>query len=183
MYEPRVGIRYDPTLTHEGRRAVIRDYAYRNGWVRNFVETGTNDAQTVIAVDDLFDHLYTIEIGRHIFEANKKLLSGYPKITALRGDSAKLLPGLLEKINAPCLFWLDGHFCGDARGDKDTPVMEELETIFKTNMKHIILIDDARLYGRDPEYPTLEWVRDIATSQDIEYDFSYANDIMRIVPV
>ena len=175
---------WDPTITSQERGQIIRDYALRHPDVRNFVESGSADGDTCVQVQDLFDHLYTIEIVPTVQIRTKRRLSIYPHVLSLQGDSTHILPGLLDRIGAPCLFWLDGHYCGslEKRGEKDTPVADELQIIFATNLRHIILVDDARLFGTDPAYPTIEWVREIATSQAIEFTFSYQDDMMRIVP-
>ncbi len=56
------------------------------------------------------------------------------------------------------LFWLDAHYSGgDTAHAKDceTPIKEELKTILNDNPKHIILIDDARLFVGENDYPKL----------------------------
>ncbi len=174
---------WDPTITSEARCDIIRAYAvlYR---MNNFVETGSADGDTCLALQGTFAKMYTIEIVPTVQRRTAQRLSVYPEIECFLGDSAEILPGLLARINEPCLFWLDGHYCGslEARAEKDTPVKEEIEIILQTGLPHLILIDDSRLFGTDPAYPTVEWVRDIATHQRIEFKFSYADDIMRIVP-
>lgn len=180
MTEPR----WDPTITSEARIEVIRSYAQAHPYVKTFVETGSADGDTCAAVKPYFDHLHTIEIVPSVYENTKKRLDRLGNVDCYLGDSTHILPAILRKVNAPCLFWLDGHYCGslEARGEKDTPVREELEIIFATGLPHVVLIDDARLFGNDPAYPTIEWVRQIGTSQDIQFTFTYADDIMRLVP-
>lgn len=176
-------VRYDPTLTHEQRRQVITDYALKYPFAEVFIETGTAFGDTVTAVCELFHHSYTIEVSPVIY---KKVAPKLAKlgITCLLGDSEELLPELLAQLDTSCFFWLDGHWCGDThgRGNQDTPVAQELETIFATKIPHVVLVDDARLFGNDPNYPTIDWVRNIAVNQDIRYDFAYIDDIMRITP-
>lgn len=178
-YEPR----WNPTLTSDERCAILADYA-RHYKCRHFVETGSADGDTCRIMRESFDFLYTIEIVPSVARATARRLKKYQNIQCFEGDSTEILPGLLARINAPCFFWLDGHYCGslEKRGPKDTPIQEELEIIFATKLPHVIFVDDARLFGRDPAYPTVEWVRDIATSQDIEFTFSYADDMMRVEP-
>ena len=183
-YAPPIGVRHDPTLTDQGRRSTIREYANKYTDYRILIETGTNDGATPLALVDLFDKIYTIEINAQTFERNIPVFEKYNNIEALCGDSFFLLPDLMGRIKTPCIFWLDGHGGGGQTcGIKETPVKEELECIFRTNLPHVILVDDARLFGRDPAYPTLEWVRDIATTQDINFKFNYMDDIIRITPV
>lgn len=181
-YEPWWNIRWDPTLPPDQRRKVIEMYARLYPSFRVFIETGTADGGTPLALHGLFDRVYTIELSDVLYKKFSPQLSKVKNIVPLLGDSMKLLPDILAEVNRSCVFWLDGHFCGGARGEKDTPVADELESIFATGIPHCILVDDARLFGRDPAYPTIEWVRNLATIQDIHYDFAYSDDIMRITP-
>lgn len=183
-YEPWAHIRYDPTLTPDGRREVIRSYGALFP-DRTFVETGTSDGGTVEHLARSFHQLHTVEIAPSIFHKSQDRLRGYTNIKFWLGDSTHVLPQILAETEGNCLFWLDGHFCGDpeGRGSKDTPIMDELQIIFADKRPHVILIDDSRLFGNDPVYPEISWVRNLATTQDIRYTFSYEDDIMRIIPV
>ncbi len=68
------------------------------------------------------------------------------------------LPEICRKLDGPSLFYLDGHYSGGftGRGDKDSPIIEELNAILtNTNYPFKIVIDDARLFGIDPSYPSI----------------------------
>lgn len=174
---------WDPTLTSEERCEILESYA-RTYKLKNFVESGSADGDTCEALAHLFDHAYTIEIVPTVQARTARRLSVFPQVECFLGDSTDILPGILGKLDGPALFWLDGHYCGslEARAEKDTPVKEEIELILATGVPHVILVDDSRLFGMDPAYPTIEWVREVATSQPIEFTFSYISDIMRIAP-
>ena len=108
-----------------------------------------------------------------------------PHIHILQGDSGAVLPELLEKVRNPCLFWLDGHYSGGitARADLDTPILKELQSILNHACKeHVIIIDDARLFNGTHDYPTIETLRQLIAAQRPNYDFSVANDSIRIHP-
>lgn len=184
MYDEEHGVRWDPTLTAEERCRTISGYADMYGFP-NFVETGTAGGDTCLALADKFMNVYTIEIAEYLYNISQQRLAVVHNVECILGDSSVVLPSLLQRINGSCIFWLDAHYCGDprGRGQEDTPIATELQYIFATQIPHVILIDDARLFGRDPAYPTIDWVRNIATWQDIEYDFAYVDDMMRIVPV
>ena len=49
----------------------------------------------------------------------------------IQGDSGIELMNLAARIDQPSLFWLDGHYSAEetAKGDKETPVIEELQHI------------------------------------------------------
>ena len=90
---------------------------------------------------------------------------------------------MLAQIDEPCLFWLDGHYSAGitARGDKDTSVLDELRCILDHRVSnHVILIDDARKFNGQNDYPTLDFVRELVTSKLSSYAFEVADDIIRI---
>lgn len=183
MYDETYGIRWDPTLPALARVEFLTRHAEQHN-LRNFVETGTASGDTCAWLNAIFDHLYTVEIVPTVQAQAAARLSQYPNVWCYLGDSTDIIPIILDELDGPALFWLDGHYCGseEARGVKDTPVIEELEAILATGQPHHIFIDDARIFGRDPAWPTLEEIRHIGTSQDRPFAFSYHHDILCLVP-
>ena len=123
---------------------------------------------TVDAVVGSFRALYSVELGEELYQRAKLRFAGQRQVTILQGDSSKILPELLSRIDDPCLFWLDGHYSeGDtARGEKETPIQEELCGILShPNENHVVLIDDARCFIGQNDYPTLEVVRRLVLSK------------------
>lgn len=184
-YDPEHKVRWDPTLSSADRIEVLRSERMKLYWINAFVETGTANGDTCAALSPFFDRLYTIEIVPSVFAQSKNRLDIHGNIECFLGDSTDVLPTILQSYGKPMMFWLDGHYCGslEARGPKDTPVVEELQAIFATGLPHAVFIDDARLFGTDPAYPTLEWIREFVTTQDTPFSFSYDQDVMRIVPM
>jgi len=149
------------------------------------VETGTNTGATVKALERHFDEIYSIEIFPPLAAQAKKRFAKNPAIHIIEGDSAKELPGILQKTAQPILFWLDGHYSGEGTGrsDVDTPVLAELGHIlaFRPRGKDVILIDDARCFTGANGYPRLE---DFLVT--VEHQFGVrprvADDIIFILP-
>ena len=108
-----------------------------------------------------FEKIYSIELSEKLFNRAKKRFKDYSHITILHGDSGIVLNKLIPEIDKPALFWLDGHYSGGitAKGEKECPVPEELKTILKSSLPHIILIDDARLFNGTHDYPTIEQIK------------------------
>lgn len=85
---------------------------------------------------------------------------------------------IVKEITSKAIFWLDGHYSGGitARGDKDCPIWEELKAIFSTNTEHIILIDDARLFIGERDYPSLSGVKTFILEQYPNSKIEIKND-------
>ena len=140
------------------KQTIVKAYARRYG-LRTLVETGTYTGDMVNAVRNVFDHICSIEIDEDLFEKAKERFQGSFHITILLGDSASVLPQVLQSITGPCLFWLDGHYCGEGTGTGilETPIVHELEAILQHSCSdHVVLIDDARLFTGTSDYPTVE---------------------------
>jgi len=106
-------------------------------------------------------------------------------VTILQGDSGDVIGGLMKEIDRPALFWLDGHWSADetARGKKSTPVMEELEHILRAkDLRHVILIDDARAFGKSEDYPAMAELETFILSLRKNVKIFSDDDIIRILP-
>ena len=129
------------------------------------------------------DEVYSIELAEEFYERAKRRFSGRDHITILQGDSGEVLGSILNKIETPCLFWLDGHYSGGdtAKGTTSTPIQRELDHIVEHPAwrNHVILIDDARLFTGQDDYPTLLALEDWARSTGYMV-FEVKDDIVRI---
>lgn len=115
-----------------------------------FVETGTYNGETIFAIENLFDTLYTIEISELFFYKAKHKNHNKNKINFLLGDSSDVFIDLLPKIKQKTIFFLDGHYSSDntGRGKKDCPLIEEIQLINDLfENEAIIIVDDYRLFG------------------------------------
>ena len=127
-----------------------------------FIETGTFTGEMIHAMRPHFARLISIEMAPAIFEATKRRFAGDAGVELLLGDSGVLLPRVLSTLNHPALFWLDGHYMGGttARADQDSPVRAELAALLHHPVRrHIVLIDDARLFTGTDGYPTIDELR------------------------
>ena len=166
------------------KRTTLADYGAAFG-LETLIETGTLFGGTMYALRDQFKNLYSIELSPELAAKAQHRFRSTPQVQILQGDSGKLLPQLISGISQPCLFWLDGHYSGGvtAQGDLDTPILNEMRTIFAHPCKnHVILIDDARLFNGTDDYPTIDGLRAMCHAERPDYDFSVVNDIIRIHP-
>lgn len=144
------------------KQATLLNYVIASGY-RRFVETGTYLGETTRIIADLDLEIDTIELGANLYDRAVPLFADRPKVRLHLGDSTRLLPTILRDLPEPAVFWLDGHFSSGntARGDKVTPIQEELLALEAHPVRdHIILVDDIRGFGGN-DYPTVEWVREI----------------------
>ena len=148
-----------------------------------FVETGTYLGEMVNAVKDVFDQIYSIELGVELYQNAKTRFAGIRHITIIQGDSAEVLNEVMAHLNQPCLFWLDSHYSGGitVKGELETPIRKEFSHVFGHSIRsrHVILIDDARCFTGEHDYPTIEQLRDMSKSAGFD-SFEVKDDIIRI---
>ena len=120
-----------------------------------FVETGTFLGNTAVWAGRRFERVYTIEAYRPNYDKAVLEHGRASNIRFLHGNSAELLPGVLEEIQANALFWLDAHWMGmGSHGENsECPLLKELQHINHSASTHFILIDDARLFLAPPPLP------------------------------
>jgi hypothetical protein len=97
----------------------------------------------------------------------------------------KALGTFLPTIDQSALFWLDGHYSGGdtAKGYEDTPIYRELEHILNDSRnEHVIIIDDARLFGTDPTYPSIEELSDFIHAKKVDLTMTVQDDSIRLSP-
>jgi hypothetical protein len=160
---------------------IVKKYAQKHR-TRIFIETGTYLGDMVNAIRNDFDKIFSIELSTELYERVKKRFEKYEHISIFKGDSSSLLTEVLSNIKEPCLFWLDGHFSEGitARGEKETPVLEELKQIFSHPVEdHVILIDDARCFTGENDYPALEKIRELILGRYPDNVFEVRDDIIR----
>ena len=175
----------DSLPSSQVKQATLRNYAKQYN-LRVFIETGTNTGDTVEQLRQDFDQVYSIELGRDLYEKAREKFRNVSNVELIHGDSAIELEKLLSRINQPALFWLDGHYSGGetARGSGDTPIREELQHIFSSkDLGHVVIIDDARDFsGTCSSYPTVEEVSNLIRLKRPDVDIVVDDDSIRITP-
>ena len=148
------------------------------------VETGTFRGAMVEAQLPYFERIYSIELGKELYEQAKTRFRRDRGVQILQGDSGLVLRELVPQLREPAIFWLDGHYSGGvtALGAKVSPVMEEITTILSTTYPHVLLIDDARLFTGQGGYPTLEEVVTLVAHLRPDYTFAQDSDSLRFTP-
>jgi hypothetical protein len=169
---------------HIVKQQALRHLATEYG-LRVLVETGTYYGDMVAAMKPHFDQVYSIELSRDLYEKARRRFAGDEGVTIIQGDSGVELGKLVARMKQPVLFWLDGHYSAGetARGEKETPIYEELMHIFDSQQSgHVIVIDDARCFGTDPGYPRMEELRDFIMAKRPDAGINVEHDSIRIIP-
>lgn len=166
---------------HLIKQKVIKRYQ-KQGNYQILVETGTFLGHMVEAQKESFKRIYSIELGMNLFEHAREKFKKDTNVTIIQGDSGKVLPSVMKEISAPAIFWLDGHYSEGitARGEKDCPIYEELDAIFDNHkFNHIILIDDARCFTGQGDYPKIEELANYIHKKNDKYNLKVKHDIIR----
>lgn len=173
-------------IWHKKKKRILDDYR-RKFSLKILIETGTWKGDMIAEFADKrnsFKSIYSIELSPYFYNKALKRFSGYANVFLSYGDSAKLLEGILSKIDEPCLFWLDAHYMkGEtSKGNLNTPIVEELNSIFSHKIKnHIIIIDDAKYFNGTGDYPDLDWLREYILQACPKASFMVKNGVIRIV--
>lgn len=149
------------------------------------VETGTYYGDMVDAMKPYFNHIYSIELSEDLYRKALKRFGGEPKVEIIQGNSGVEIGSLIGRIKKPALFWLDGHYSAGetAKGDKITPIYEELEHIFNSQHSgNVIIIDDARCFGVDPGYPSMEDLINFVKLKKPDIKIKVKDDSIRVTP-
>jgi hypothetical protein len=167
---------------HALKQTVILEHA-RAGTIGNLVETGTYLGDMVEAVRRRIRRVVSIELDHALAERARARFARHSNVEILEGDSGTKLAEVLSDLREPALFWLDGHYSEGitAKGDKETPILEEIETICRHDVPgHIILVDDARCFDGTHDYPTLEEFQAFVRARKPGAKIVVSDDIIRI---
>lgn len=166
---------------HFIKQEIIQDYQNRFEY-NVLVETGTYLGEMVEAQKNYFNKIISIELSEKLYADAKQKFSNDGNVFIVHGDSGKIMPKVISTLNEPAIFWLDGHYSAGitAKGEKECPIFEELHAIFNgKKLKHVILIDDARLFNGTNDYPTIQELREYVHKFDSTYTISVEDDIIR----
>jgi len=206
IFQQKVKFKLTPNSVINKRR-MLNEYVVFNDWLRNdclglpphvfkqntifefqkksgidiLVETGTYLGDMVEAQKKFFKKIYSIELSTKLYKMAKKRFHGDANVEIIQGDSGRMLSKIVNQLDKPAIFWLDGHYSGNitAKGDKECPVFEELDAIFNGKVKnHILLIDDARCFVGQGDYPTIDELAKYVEGKNPEYKLEIKKDII-----
>jgi hypothetical protein len=172
-----------PPAPHPLKAAMIKSFVTRSGY-SSFIETGTYEGTTTKQMAALGLNVITIELSKTLYEEAKVRLSEYPNVRCLHGDSGNIMPAILSELREPAVFWLDGHYSAGktARGERITPLVEELFHILHHDIRdHIVLIDDVRVFD-GVVYPTIGFIAEFFKLYLRDHRCDVLHDIFRARP-
>jgi hypothetical protein len=159
------------------------------GALKQFVETGTFQGDSLTWASQNFDRVWTIEISAEYQAQAKTKVGALPNVEFLLGDSAAELSKVCARLQGPALFWLDAHAGAGFFGTEDNcPLLAELEACLGGTEAHCILIDDARAFVAPPpppfdyrKWPGLDEVVAVALRRG-GYHVAVISDVVAVVP-
>ena len=165
-------------VSHFFKQELIRKTAEENG-LTILIETGTYLGDMVFAMQKSFKKIISIELSDHFYRKAVDRFRKHNNVTILHGDSGALLKEVVSGLSSPALFWLDGHYSGGqtAKGAKECPIYEELTGILTSPYPHVILIDDARLFVGQNDYPTPDELKDFVLQQQPKATLQLNGDV------
>ena len=149
-----------------------------------FVETGTLVGNTAKWAAEHFRQVYTIECSYKFYILALNKLDEISNVQLIYGFSQDVLAPFLTNITEPALFWLDAHWSKDLGYNNFQkvlcPVLAEIEAIAESDQGHVILVDDFRLFGEQPGWPTKDLVK--RELQRLDKIVTYSADVFVAVP-
>jgi hypothetical protein len=168
---------------HIVKQITIGEYQEKFGY-STLIETGTYIGEMVEAQKAKFKKIFSIELGVELYNQARKRFSNDKHISIIKGDSGKMLSSILKRVTEPAIFWLDGHYSAGltAKGEKERPIFEELSAIFNSRkLNHILLIDDARCFTGEGDYPKVDELAEFVKKKNERYQVEVKHDIIRFV--
>ena len=163
------------------KQRVVKAALQRHG-LDTVIETGTYTGEMVAALVGHARRIVSIELDDALHAAAVRRFADAPQVELLHGDSGRLLPSVVARLDRPALFWLDGHYTGTgtARTDVASPIVGEVETLLGHAIPgHVVLIDDAREFTGEDGYPTIEALRAMVVRRQPRAVFVVEDDIIR----
>ena len=182
---------WDVPASPPAKRAVLKRYSLPDA---TWVETGTYRGDTTAFLANLSASAISLEPDDALFEKVRIRFAKEARIKILHGTSEALFAQVVENLQGPACFWLDGHYSGPGTHQSltKTPISHELAVI-AANLEEllpvVVLVDDFREFPADAigkadsEYPTkgflVKWAQENNLCWTVEHDIFIAYSELR----
>ncbi|HEX2241274.1 MAG TPA: hypothetical protein VHJ82_09065 [Actinomycetota bacterium] len=156
------GVSWQPS-NHAKRRHLLELFHSRGH--RTLIESGTYLGDTVAFFVGRADQILSVELDPRLYDRAVDRFSGESSVTIHHGDALRAIPQLVGASPDAPLVWLDGHFSGEgtAAGELEEPAPALLSSLAAVAPAgSTIVVDDLRLFGAVPDYPSLHELVDAA---------------------
>ncbi len=145
-------------VSYQTKAYILREYARHYG-LRSLIETGSYDGKNLLLLASAFEEIHSIELSQEYFDLCVRKTANCPWIFMWQGDSAEVLPDVLQQVPEPALVYLDAHYMGEgtALGPDYTPIDAELRAI-SGRVGDVVIVDDVEEFETNPEYPGARWI-------------------------
>lgn len=150
--------------------------------LKYFVETGSLVGNTAAWASDHFATVQTIEVSEVYHQKARTRTRGMSNVVCYHADSATYLKAVLESLPGSALIWLDAHWSRDLGSGKPNvvcPILDEVKQIVDDGGEHVVLIDDARLFGKDG-WPSVD---EICMTFGVKWGYKTREDVLEFVPI
>lgn len=148
-----------------------------------FVETGSAQGDTTDWASRFFRRVITVEYQYDNYRAVVERFWDYDNVTMIHGDSKDWVKPIAYMLgDTPAVWYLDAHYVGSGEEapSGNTPIKYELKVIMSLRRFDVVVVDDARLFGVDPNYPSLETVDSLCRAQQFSMELREDSDSLLI---
>jgi hypothetical protein len=143
---------------------------------QTFVETGSYRGFTLDFMKSRYRSIYSIELSEKWFRYCRNKFKHHPHMHFYHGNSAEILPNVLDAITEPAIVFLDAHYSGGSTvkaDDKcDSPLIFELAYLQSRRADDIIIVDDTSFFNAKGGKEPLSSVDDDVVWPAFAYDWS-----------
>jgi hypothetical protein len=177
--------KYKPPSPQHIKTKILTSHSLHNA---TWVETGTYLGDTTLELSKIAKKVISIEPQTELYAFAKIRLGRYKNVSIVNETSENSITKILETIDGPTCFWLDGHYSGDVtyQGKVISPIADELASISKYLSREnptVVFIDDFRLFSNSSSsgYPSqlslVEWASENKLNWTIEHDIFIAKSM------
>jgi hypothetical protein len=117
---------------------------------KQYLETGSYRGFMIEAVLHEYASIHSMELSPKWHTYCKEKFRGHEHVHCYYGDSRLTWPAVLADVNEPASAFLDADYSGGttARAEKDTPLLEQLDIVARSEFSDVVIVDDTVFFGQ-----------------------------------